>query len=105
MDGNIKHTAPLKLIYDVRMKEMDLHINPNDGFDLGLMTTDYPISWCPGVDPETLPEAHPEGEGRIYLKNEVTYHTMILSSKWQNRITGPLATLIYHKGKISLESC
>lgn len=99
----MKQTAPLKVMFDARIHEHDLQINPNDGFDLGLMTSSYPVTIVGDSVNQNLAEAKDLGYGRIYLKNEVANNTLIMSKKWQARLelsrTGQVR-LCYEDGKV-----
>lgn len=101
----MKRSAPLRVISDRHQDVADIHINPNDGFDLGLMTTQYPIMLELGATEESLGTGSiPALSGIIYLKNEVAHNTVILNSKTVADLGLKRAQvrLLYHQGRMSI---
>ena len=96
----MKRTVPLKVIFDSSLPEWDVQINPNDGFDLGLMTTDYPVSLVGQRSVEAVDADGPVGQGRIFLRNEVANNTVILSTIWQAKLGEHPISLFFKDGKL-----
>jgi hypothetical protein len=85
-----KETAFLKVLADLSFPEKKVVINPNDGFDLGLMMTDATVTIHYGASPATWDESQQEGVyGNIYLPNECTLGTVELSTKAVERMGSP----------------
>lgn len=60
-------------------------MNPNDGFDLGLMTTMYEVDLVIGADIDPSEGSHAQAaEATLHLKNEITngeIHVSVQDSK------------------------
>lgn len=90
--AEIRETGFLKVLADLSFPEKKVVINPNDGFDIGLMMTDATVVLYYGYDPSTLPEDDGEAKpiyGNIYQKNECTLGTIELSSRAVESIGNP----------------
>ncbi len=71
---NIKQTGELKILTDQRLTEKEVVINPNDGFDLGLLMTE--------VNVEVYFEDNSEQiQARVIQKNECKLGTVELNPK------------------------
>ena len=101
---NIKQTGELNVLYDQSFTEKELVINPNDGFDLGLMMTkatvelEFNFGSIKDKSPETL-------IAQINQKNECKVGTVELGSKSMNKLDGNTKvrlTLEDHDGKSTL---
>ncbi len=85
----MKSTSALTVLGDFSMDEKTIQIHPNDGFDLGLMTTEYVIRLH--VGPETDPSALVEKDfvyGKILLKNDVRSGHVEMGLKSAERLEG-----------------
>ncbi len=85
----MKSTSVLTVLGDFSMDEKTVNIHPNDGFDLGLMTTEYVVRLHIGS--ESDPSAIDEKEflyGKIFLKNEVRAGHVELGLKSSERLDG-----------------
>ncbi len=86
----MKETGFLRVIPDRSFSEKVIVINPNDGFDLGLMMTEATVEMLYG---ESLNEIEKEHENslhaRIYQKNECKLGTVELSLKTAEKLGGP----------------
>jgi hypothetical protein len=83
------------------MDEKTVHLHPNDGFDLGLMTTEYVVRLH--VGPQTDPQSIDEKAfiyGKVRLKNEVRPGHLELGLKSSERLDGSKqATVHYEPGE------
>ncbi|MFP4377829.1 MAG: hypothetical protein ACLFP4_12370 [Spirochaetales bacterium] len=85
----MKSTSVLTVLGDFSMDEKTVNIHPNDGFDLGLMTTEYVVRLHVGTQDD--PSAIEEKEflyGKIHLKNEVRAGHVELGLKSSERLGG-----------------
>jgi len=83
----VKSTSPLSILSDFSVDESAVSIHPNDGFDLGLMTTEYEVLLYVGEDAldANLP-AESFTPGRIFLKNQVRGGHIELGMKAAERL-------------------
>ncbi len=88
--ADIKETGFLKVLGDLSFPEKKVVINPNDGFDLGLMMTDTTAMIYYGFDPSTLPgdEVKPVW-GNVYQKNECHLGSVELSTRVVDSMGNP----------------
>lgn len=86
----IKETAFLKVLADLSFPEKKIVINPNDGFDLGLMMTDATVLIYYGHSPATIDgdDAKPI-YGNVYQANECKLGTVELSAKMVEKMGSP----------------
>lgn len=98
----LKTTEPLAVIGDYTFSEGRLGIHPNDGFDLGLMTTEYTVDIFTGeAGAEDFPADQSPTAGTIYLKNECRAGTVEMSLKTADRLSNPKKVRLAHEdGKI-----
>lgn len=92
----MKSTAALSVLGDFSIDERTIHIHPNDGFDLGLMTTEYTIRLHVGA--ETDPSALDEKDyiyGKILLKNEVRGGHVEVGLKSAERLDGATKAVVH----------
>ena len=92
----MKQSELLRVVSDFSLAETDVVINPNDGFDLGLMTTEHRVK-TDGAG-RTGPVA-----GRIRLDNGCAAGTVVVNTKrWEDlkkpqrirlRLDGDILTL------------
>jgi hypothetical protein len=78
---DIKETAFLKVLADLSFPEKKVVMNPNDGFDLGLIVSDATVELHYGQSPATLETTTRPIFGNIYQKNECKVGTVELSTK------------------------
>lgn len=97
-------TSPLTVISDYSFDEATINIHPNDGFDLGLMTTSYEVKICPVRAPGGAHSADAVGvPGTVNLRNECRVGTVEVSLKTVKSIGSPRKiTLSYDDGKLQL---
>lgn len=93
-------TAPLTVLGDYAMDEKTVCIHPNDGFDLGLMTTEHVVRihvGGTGNPTELSDDAYVYG--KIHLKNEVKDGHVELGLKSAERLRGAKHAIVhYEKG-------
>lgn len=86
----IRETGFLKVLADVSFNEKRVVINPNDGFDLGLMQTEATVLLYIGVSPANADSTDVKPVyARIYLKNECKLGTVELASKSVDQMGKP----------------
>ncbi len=93
-------TAPLTVLGDYAMDEKTVCIHPNDGFDLGLMTTEHAVRIHVGHagNPTDVPD-DAYVCGTIHLKNEVRNGHVELGLKSAERLGGAKRAVVhYQKG-------
>ena len=98
----MKNTGKLAVMGDYTMKEGSVVIHPNDGFDLGLMTTDYPvyIYTNTSIDDFKAGNGNKIG-GSISLKNECRVGTVEINLKvWENMGKPKYVMLCYEDSKL-----
>lgn len=85
----MKETGFLNVLSDRNFKEQQIIINPNDGFDLGLMTTEATVDMYVGDSLDVLDDPNAEKiPSRIYQKNECRLGTVELSYKVVGKLGG-----------------
>lgn len=89
-------TAPLTVLGDYSIDEKTIIIHPNDGFDLGLMTTEHVVRIHVGDarDPDSLPESA-FGYGKIQLKNEVRNGHVEMGIKRAEQLGGAKKAIVH----------
>ncbi|OHD13111.1 MAG: hypothetical protein A2Z96_00290 [Spirochaetes bacterium GWB1_48_6] len=88
----MKYSVPLKVNSSMSMAANRLHIHPNEGFDLGLMTTHYDI------------ELDNVGPMEIWLLNECPKQTLELNSKiWEKMGKPGKVVLQMDEGKLKAQ--
>lgn len=85
-----KHTDELKVITVHLLSEKEIVINPNDGFDLGLMMTEAAVELHFGNNPAQFPDntKYPPIQTRLIQKNECRPGTVELGSKSIQKLEG-----------------
>jgi hypothetical protein len=83
-------TGKLKVMAAHTCGEKQIVINPNDGFDLGLMMTEASVLFSTGFSADVFdsPDA-PVTEGTVIQKNECRLGTLELSSRVSEKIGSP----------------
>ena len=93
-------TSPLTVLGDFSMDEKTINIHPNDGFDLGLMMTEYVVRIHVGT--ETDPGNLQDTEfvyGKIHLKNDVRGGHVELGLRSASRLDGAKKAIVrFEKG-------
>ena len=90
--ADIRETGFLKVLADLSFPEKRVVINPNDGFDLGLMMSDTTVMLYYGKDPGTITEENDTTKpiyGNIYQKNECALGSVELSSRSVESLGNP----------------
>ncbi|HKK49044.1 MAG TPA: hypothetical protein VJ932_08095 [Alkalispirochaeta sp.] len=93
---NTKETGFLKVLADLSFPEKKIVINPNDGFDLGLMMTDATVEIYYGMSPASWDGRSTEGVyGNIYQKNECTLGSIELSTRAVEKMGSPVRVRLH----------
>jgi len=78
----IRETGFLNVLADFSFSEKELVINPNDGFDLGLMQTEATVLLFVGGGPDVFDDTNAESiPARVVQKNECRLGTVEMSLK------------------------
>lgn len=87
---DLRETGFLKILADFSFPEKQIVINPNDGFDLGLMMTEATVLLYTGDGLDTLEQSEDEAiHARLFQKNECTLGTVELSLKTVEKMGSP----------------
>lgn len=101
----MKKTGPLRVSGSTAIQAGRFHIHPNEGFDLGLMTTAYRVNLVTGVDLQHF--AQGEGETQpatVWLLNECPQQTLQLNFKqWEIFGKPEKAMLLYEGDRLYLQ--
>lgn len=81
---SIKQTGALQILTDQSFSEQELVINPNDGFDLGLMMTEATVELVFNFNQEVTEPI----TAQIKQKNECRLGTLELGNKSVSRLNG-----------------
>ena len=96
----MKHTEELTVINDLSLKEHEVVIHPNDGYDLGLLDKHNYIKL---FSTKTLEEFKKEDgrymPGQLSLANECRTGTVMISSKHWNSLGKPKKVKLIYKDK------
>ncbi len=93
----MKSTGELSVIGDFTMKEGVVNMNPNDGFDLGLMNTSYPVYLYLGITVEELHAGNKDRiQGTVNLKNECRPGTIEINLKSWEKIGKPKKVRLHY---------
>ncbi|HKJ84442.1 MAG TPA: hypothetical protein VKA06_00120 [Spirochaetia bacterium] len=93
-------TSPLTVLGDFSMDEKTINMHPNDGFDLGLMTTEHVVRIHVGEETESgdLPD-DAFTYGKLHLKNEVRNGYLELGLKSAEKLGAVKKAIVhYEKG-------
>jgi len=98
----MRHTEELTVINDLSLKEYEVVIHPNDGFDLGLLDKH---NYIKVFSRNTLEDFKKEDgrymPGQLSLANKCHTGTVMISSKHWNSLGKPkMVSLIYHDKKL-----
>jgi len=87
---DLRETGFLKVLADYSFSENKIVLNPNDGFDLGLMTSEVTLLLYAGGDIDTLQDDGSEAyHARLYQKNECRLGTIEISLKTAEKLGNP----------------
>lgn len=94
---NKKQTGELKVITGQLLSEKEIVINPNDGFDLGLMMTEAAVELHFGNNPTQIPDntKYPPLQAQLIQKNECKPGTVELGSKSIPKLEGNTKIRLY----------
>ena len=98
----MKRTQPLKIMVDSSFPLGKVVVHPNEGFDLGLMNTSYPVKIYLNcrID-EFRDESNDPLQGQILLENRCREGYVELAQKNWIKIGSPdKALLVYDAGKL-----
>ena len=87
---SIKRTGKLTVLADQSFTENDLVINPNDGFDLGLMMTEADVELFIDKEfgsPQNADE-YPSHQAKVIQKNECRIGTIELGTRTVQKFGG-----------------
>jgi len=88
----MKSTEPLRMLCKPGLAENRINIHPNEGFDLGLMTTRY------SVEVEGL------GPAEVWLLNDCPKESVELNPRvWEKYGKPARAVLRYGDGKLTID--
>ena len=78
-----KQTGELKVLTDQLLSEKELVINPNDGFDLGIMMTEATVELIFGSNSDQAENnsKYPAIQAQLIQKNDCRLGTLELGSK------------------------
>jgi hypothetical protein len=82
-----KQTAELSVLGDFSFDEKTINIHPNDGYDIGLMTSSHVVRIFAGCTPQEFADgtgAHVFGT--LFLKNECRMGTVEMSLKTAGKL-------------------
>ncbi len=86
----IKETSYLNVLADFSFPEDQIVINPNDGFDLGMMMTESHVAIVYNESPATIDGSTSlRIRGRVIQKNECRLGTVELSLKAMEKMGNP----------------
>ena len=94
----MKKTNILNVLGDFSMKDDILVVHPNDGFDLGLMITSYPVYIFFGCSLSEFEEG--KGEkigGKILLDNKCRVGTVEMSRRILEKLGKPKKVELFYK--------
>lgn len=87
---DLRETGFLKVLADYSFSEKMLVVNPNDGFDLGLMTTEVTVFLHTSGSIDDLRQPGSEGfPARLYQKNECRLGTVEMSLATSEKMGSP----------------
>jgi len=87
---DLRETGFLKVLADYSFSENKIVLNPNDGFELGLMTTETTVLLYPGgIIDDLESESGDAYHARLYQKNECRLGTIEMSLKTAEKLGSP----------------
>ncbi|MFP4301254.1 MAG: hypothetical protein ACOC47_04200 [Alkalispirochaetaceae bacterium] len=87
---NTKETSFLQVLGDYSFDEKTVRIHPNDGFDLGVMTTDIVVKIYAGNSLDELEDPNTRFVyGNLYLENNTRMGTCELALKTVQKLGSP----------------
>lgn len=94
----MKNSSELNVLADFSMAEDTLVLHPNDGFDLGMMKTSYPVYIYRGISLADFKEKKGERiNGKILLKNECKLGTLEMGKKGWEKGGKPKKVQLYYE--------
>ncbi|MBI4977989.1 MAG: hypothetical protein HZC28_10915 [Spirochaetes bacterium] len=96
----MKKTEKLKVSFGKDVRANHLVIHPNDGFDLGMMTKEHPVSLCTEIPLEHFlsgAEGHAV-PARVELRNECPSRTLQINAKTWEKIGKPDSAVVLYDG-------
>ena len=83
----MKQTAELSVLGDYSFDEKTINIHPNDGYDIGLMTSSHVVRIYAGCTPQEFADGTASHIfGTLYLKNECRMGTVEMSLKTTEKL-------------------
>lgn len=86
----VKQTGELAVLGGHALDEKTINIHPNDGYDIGLMTSSHVVEMYAGCTPEELragsADTAADTLGTINLKNECRIGTVEMSAKMADKL-------------------
>ena len=94
---NKKQTGELKVLTGQLLSEKEIVINPNDGFDLGLMMTEAAVELYFGNSSTQVPDntQYVPLQAKLIQKNECKLGTVELGSKSIQKLDGNTKIRLY----------
>jgi hypothetical protein len=86
--GGARSTAPLRVICLSGLDENRVNIHPNDGFDLGMMTTRHSVETDAGAAAE------------VWLLNECPRECVQLNTRVWEKLGRPKEAVLLYDGKV-----
>ncbi len=101
----MRRTEPLTVHGNYPFDKRTIGVNPNDGFDWGLMTTEHSVEIYAGWSLDEFANGAAEGvAGVIHLKNECRANTVELSTRTVERLGKPRQiVLVMQDGRLLLQ--
>ena len=86
-EATVKQTAELSVLGDYSFDEKTINIHPNDGYDIGLMTSSHVVRIYAGCTPQEFADGTASHIfGTLYLKNECRMGTVEMSLKTTEKL-------------------
>lgn len=93
----MKKTGALNVLGDFSMKDEMLVIHPNDGFDLGMMTTSYPVYIFYGCSLSEFEEGKGSNTGgKILLENKCRLGTLEMGKRAWEKMGKPKKVELFY---------
>ena len=90
LESSMKETEFLQVLGDYSFDEKTIRIHPNDGFDLGIMTTDIVVKIYAGNSFEEMEDPNTRFVyGKLYLENATKMGTCELALKAVEKLNSP----------------
>ena len=97
----VKKTGTLKVAPSQHIASGHMHLHPNDGFDIGLMTKRHDVDWCTGIfAPDFLKGDNGAVlETKLDLLNECPQATVMVNMHQWKSVGSPENVVLLFDGK------